>query len=176
MARSVRVLVRTVGRRTNDKPGLRFHLELQSLYDFFNAKLFEGRLPGAVITLQRKPGVAGYFALKRFRSADRRVMDEIALNPRWFGSVTMLRLASTLVHEMCHQDIAHFGTPPKDGFHSMEWARCMLRVGLHPSTTGKPGGAMTGLRVTHYIVEGGRFERLARAHPRIGDQPVPLSE
>lgn len=164
-----------VGPDAEVKPGLRLHLEMHMLYDFFNTELFGGRLPGAVITLQRHPGAVGYFAFKRFRRADA-FMDEIALNPQWFAKVTMLRLVSTLVHEMCHQEIAHFGTPSKNGYHSMEWVRCMLRVGLRPSTTGKPGGAMTGQRVTHYVVKGSPFYRRARAHPLVGDKPVSLSE
>lgn len=163
-------------KRSSIKPGLELHHQLQSLYDDFNARLFDDRLPGSVITLQRKRGAAGYFAYRRFRDRNRNFVDEIALNPQWFGRVSMLRLTSTLAHEMCHQEVAHFGSPSKNGFHTMQWARCMLRIGLHPSTTGKPGGRMTGMRVTHYIVEGGQFERIAKRHPLVGAQRVPLSE
>ena len=36
----------------------------------------------------------------------------------------------------------------------------MVEVGLIPSDTGAPGGKRTGQRVTHYIEEGGRFDRI----------------
>ena len=35
----------------------------------------------------------------------------------------------------------------------------MERIGLVPSATGEPGGKQTGRRVSHYIAEGGEFER-----------------
>ena len=35
----------------------------------------------------------------------------------------------------------------------------MLRVGLVPSDTGQPGGKMVGQRMSHYIEEGGPFDR-----------------
>jgi ribosomal protein S27AE len=33
----------------------------------------------------------------------------------------------------------------------------MMEVGLHPSSTGEPGGKETGSRVSHYVIEGGPF-------------------
>jgi hypothetical protein len=38
---------------------------LQEAFDFFNAELFEGRLPDCLITYQRKANSAGYFAPER---------------------------------------------------------------------------------------------------------------
>jgi hypothetical protein len=34
----------------------------------------------------------------------------------------------------------------------------MKEAGLWPSRTGEPGGKETGVRVTHYIIEGGCFD------------------
>ena len=159
-----------------DKPGLKLHCEFQTLYAFFNKELFENRLPPAVITLQRKRGAAGYFSYRRFKAPNGETIDEIALNPSTFNRVSMLRLASTLVHEQIHLEQAHFGTPGKGGFHNAEWGRMMRRVGLEPSHTGRPGGRATGVRMTHFIVPGGPFERAARTHPLINNRKVALAE
>ena len=51
-------------------------------YDFFNARLFGGRLPRCLITMQRQKKAYGYFAGGRFGTVDgAEVTDEIALNP-----------------------------------------------------------------------------------------------
>ena len=158
------------------RPELAISCQMHTLYDEMNMLFFGKRLPGAVITLQRKRTAAGFFAFRRFRLGEKgRLVDEIALNPQYFKNVNMRRLVSTLAHEMCHQEIAHFDTPPKDGFHSMVWARCMLRIGLRPTAIGNPS-KMTGKRVTHRIVEGGRYDRYARRHPLIGDKKVDLTQ
>lgn len=40
----------------------------------------------------------------------------------------------------------------------------MREVGLIPSSTGQPGGKDVGQRVSHYIEEGGRFDRACAAY------------
>lgn len=156
-----------------DNPGLAFHCRFQTLYADFNRELFENRLPPAVITLQRGKGYRGFFAHRRFKTPNGKTIDEIALNPQVFGRISMRILASTLVHEMVHLEQAHFGTPGRGGFHNKEWGDLMRRVGLEPSSTGRPGGRTIGVRMTHYIVPGGRFNRFARAHPMIVDRKPP---
>jgi ribosomal protein S27AE len=34
----------------------------------------------------------------------------------------------------------------------------MRRIGLPPSSTGAPGGAETGYKVSHYVIDGGPFD------------------
>lgn len=55
------------------------------------------------------------------------------------------------------------------GYHNKEWGRKMHEIGLAPSSTGAPGGKETGQRVSHYIVDGGRF---ALAFTRLEAQGV----
>ena len=43
---------------------------LTEAYDFFNERLFAGRLPRCLITMQRQKGAYGYFAGKRFGTKD----------------------------------------------------------------------------------------------------------
>jgi predicted SprT family Zn-dependent metalloprotease len=131
-----------------------------SAYDFFNVKLFAGRLPRCLVTLQRSRIFYGYFAGKRFGSIDGvEVTDEIAMNPTHFRDRTVEDSLSTLVHEMVHLQQAHFGKPSRAGYHNKEWARMMRDIGLEPSDTGAPGGKDVGQKMSHYILAGGPFAR-----------------
>lgn len=136
--------------------------ELQVAYDFFNRELFDGRLPPALITLSRAhKNAKGYYWGERFARRDgEEVIDEIALNP---STLTMLDrddrdILSTLVHEMTHLEQKHFGKAPKGGYHDVAWGKLMDAVGLEPTSTGAAGGKRTGTKVTHMIVDGGRFD------------------
>ena len=133
---------------------------LNRAYEFFNNALFRGTLPRCLITMQRHKGAYGYFAPERFGSRDRStVVHEIALNPNHFGERDERKTLSTLVHEMAHLWQQEFGEPSRGGYHNKEWAAKMKEIGLHPSDTAAPGGKETGQRVSHYIVEGGAFDR-----------------
>lgn len=135
------------------------HERLGIAFDWFNDRLFDGQLPPCLVTLQRRGHVRGYFWRGAY-SARRgeRQADEIALNPDTFHGRTDREVMSTLVHEMVHQWQAYNGKPGRRGYHNRAWAAKMEAVGLCPSTTGQPGGARTGERVTHYILEGGPFD------------------
>lgn len=148
------------------KPTASAYGTLQKAFDFFNVELFDGQLPQCLITFQRKKGAYGYYSPNRFS----RVMedstgparpedttDEIALNPMHFAERPTDYTLSTLVHEMVHLWQQHFGEAPRRCYHDRQWARKMKEVGLQPSTTGAEGGKETGARVSHYIIEGGRY-------------------
>jgi predicted SprT family Zn-dependent metalloprotease len=128
----------------------------------FNRKLFGGKLPPCLVTLQRRKGAYGYFAGRRFKSADGvYVTDEIALNPAHFAERGEKRVLSTLAHEQVHQWQEHYGKPSRTGYHNTEWAAKMRAIGLVPTDTGRRGGKQTGQRVTHCIMPGGSFDRAA---------------
>jgi len=64
------------------------YAELQLAYDFFNAKLFNHKLPPCLITLQRHGQAYGYFSPERFKHRiDEAVTDEIAINPDYINQV-----------------------------------------------------------------------------------------
>jgi hypothetical protein len=132
---------------------------LQNAYDHFNAALFGGRLPQVLITLQRHSRVRGYFSPERFQSRDEKyeVIHEIALNPDEFPGRSDAGVLSTLVHEMVHVWQQEYGRPGRGRYHNREWAITMHSIGLMPSATGEPGGAVTGDHVSHYILEDGLF-------------------
>jgi predicted SprT family Zn-dependent metalloprotease len=162
-------------------PTHRTYTSLDAAYDHFNRELFAGQLPPCLITMQRHKGAYGYFSGGRFVSLDdpQEITDEIALNPAHFARRPTAGTLSTLVHEMAHLWQHHFGRPSRTAYHNREWAAKMREVGLIPSTTGQPGGKETGQRVSHYIEEGGRFDRACTAflatavavlyHDRAGD-------
>lgn len=138
-------------------PTTRTYAGLTEAYAFFNDRLFSGRLPTCLITMQRRNRTYGYFAGRRFSTRDGvEVTDEIALNPSRFAECSTQETLATLVREMVHLQQEHFGTPSRPGYHNREWAAMMRAVGLIP-TTGEPGGKATGQRVEHRIEPGGRF-------------------
>jgi predicted SprT family Zn-dependent metalloprotease len=139
-------------------PTRKTYKTLDDAYRFFNKRLFGGKLPPCLITMQRKASAYGYFAGGRFGTADgKEVTDEIALNPSHFRSRSIEQSLSTLVHEMAHLQQHHFGKPGRTSYHNKEWAQMMRAAGLIPSDTGAPGGREVGQKVSHYIEEGGRF-------------------
>ncbi|WP_073211888.1 SprT-like domain-containing protein [Acidocella aminolytica] len=147
-----------------DNPTRQVYVGFSEAYEHFNQVLFEGRLPGCIITMQRHKGALGYFAGDRFGEiAGDGKTDEIALNPVHFKGRTAEETLSTLVHEMTHLEQHHFGSPSRGGYHNAEWAKLMKRVGLQPTDTGRAGGKETGPSMTHLIVEGGPFESACRA-------------
>ncbi len=139
-------------------PTQRTYKTLDDAYRFFNERLFYGKLPACLITMQRSKKAYGYFAGGRFGSADgKEVTDEIALNPSHFHTRTTEQSLSTLVHEMAHLEQHHYGKPSRTGYHNKEWATMMRAVGLIPSDTGQPGGKEVGQKVSHYIEPGGAY-------------------
>ena len=133
---------------------------LTGAFDHFNDDLFDGKLPQPVFVWQRKKNCRGHFhggVWKENGSNDS--ADEISLNPDLMEERSAADILSTLVHEMCHQLQHHFGEPSRTGYHNKEWAEMMKLVGLHPSSTGQEGGKETGQRMTHYVIEDGRFDR-----------------
>jgi predicted SprT family Zn-dependent metalloprotease len=148
----------------NFNPSKATYDALHAAFDFFNAELFEGRLPPAMLTIHRKRGARGYFWAEQFRERDddNLKLDEIALNPEHMGR-TPTEVLSTLVHEMTHLEQQHFGEPGKNGHHNKEWGEMMDRVGLEPTSTGEPGGKRTGRKVTHMIVPNGPYDVACKA-------------
>jgi predicted SprT family Zn-dependent metalloprotease len=130
----------------------------QEAYDFFNAELFAGSLPHVLVTLQRHANARGYFSPDRFTGrTEKAAAHELAMNPDTFTGRSDEEILSTLAHEMAHVWQQSHGTPPRRSYHDRQWAAKMKDIGLHPSTTGQPGGKETGQSVTHYIIPGGVY-------------------
>ena len=141
----------------------------QDAFTVFNDELFGGALRDCMITLQRRRATLGYFSAQRFgHRRGTEILDEIALNPATFEGRTDREIASTLVHEMVHEWQVHFGRPSRGRYHNKQWAAKMVEIGLIPSHTGEPGGKQTGQSMTHYIAEGGQFDRVWSVLAEVG--------
>lgn len=143
------------------KPTRETYDRLQQACDHFNKALFEGTLPNALITLQRRKGTYGYFASAKFQRDDGKAADEIALNPARFHNRPLKEILATLVHEMVHLWQHHQGEPGRGRYHNREWAEKMKSIGLQPTDTGSEGGNEIGESVGHFIIEKGSFDAAA---------------
>ncbi|MBS1585517.1 MAG: SprT-like domain-containing protein [Bacteroidetes bacterium] len=136
---------------------------LNDLYDYYNRKLFYNLLPGCLVSLVRSKGFHGAFAPEKWQRkvGDALLVHEIVLNANTMDREEKL-WHSTLCHEMAHLYIQTHGKELCRGYHSRAWARVMKHIGLQPSHTGLPGGRETGRKMTHYIIDGGPFDRAYR--------------
>ena len=83
----------------------RLYLELYEAFSLFNREFFDGSLPEVMITLERNYRIKGYFSPERFIEREEKngkQLHEIALNPEYFGLLTVPEILSTLFHEMVH--------------------------------------------------------------------------
>jgi hypothetical protein len=134
--------------------------ELSFAFDFFNERLYGGRLRRCLVTLQRHRGCCGYFAGDRCESRDGcRLVSELALNIDTFHTMTVTEIFGVLVHEQAHAYQFQYGHPSPGGYHNKEFALFMERVGLVTSQTGAKDGPRTGVRMSHYIQADGPFAR-----------------
>ncbi|HCP02795.1 MAG TPA: hypothetical protein DIT61_04645 [Pseudomonas sp.] len=143
------------------KPTREAYDELDRAYSFFNERLFDGRLPDCLITLQRSHDSKGYFSANQFvKRTDAENAHEIALNPRWFAVRSLPETLATLVEGMVSLD-QHLNSerPPRRRYRNKEWADMAEAVGLMASDTGAPGGKRTGDSVSTYIIDGGPFDQ-----------------
>lgn len=162
------------------------YAKLEQAFDFFNRKLFGGKLPDVFFTICRHRGANGYFRPEGFQqrqfdaNGDRLppgfFVHEIALMPDAMYSRPDRDILSTLVHEMCHLRQQEQGKPSRNGYHNRQWADYMKEAGLQPSTFGPfdsrnpyrrepvpegeqpQEGAETGQNVSHYIIKDGPFD------------------
>lgn len=150
-------------------PTAEAYSEFQIAFDHYNSELFKKelgeRLKPCLITVQRQANTYGYFNYRRWerRQETGVTTDEIALNPEYFGTVPLVEILQTLVHEMCHAWQYHHGTPSRRLYHNQEWAAKMEAIGLMPSDTGRPGGRKTGDKMADYLIPGGPFHRATKA-------------
>lgn len=149
-------------RKANDALPVDTYLHLQAAFEYFNAALFDRKLPYAMLTINTtKRNVHGYAWQNRFKNVNtKEYVCEISLNPDSFER-GLKEAMSTLVHEMVHhwEFTCSPETVSRGGYHNAVWAAKMESVGLMASNTSKPGGKKTGQSMGHYIIEDGMFEQ-----------------
>lgn len=145
----------------SSKPTRDTYDRFQQAFEHFNKTLFDGTLPNALITLQRRKGSFGFFVADRFHNREGAAADEIALNPATFRERRVEDILAVLVHEMVHLWQHHHGLPGRGRYHNREWAAKMLAVGLQPTDNGAPDGKATGETVSQIITHEGLFAKEA---------------
>jgi len=162
------------------RPTVEIHNQFEEAFDYTNQKLiypyFGVHLPHVIFTTPKSVRNMGHFIRNIWNkeTETNTKASEIALNPFFFKDP--LETCKTLVHEMIHLAQAEypqvFGKPGKGGYHNKAFARAMIRIGLMPSSTGREGGAMTGVRMSDYIISGGPFDVAFREYISRGDKFV----
>jgi hypothetical protein len=130
----------------------------QQAWSWFDDQLFDGEQEPCILNFSRRSKrTNGFFAPDKW-SKQALAVPEISLNPDQLKR-PLAAVMSTLAHEMAHQWQFQCGNPSRNGYHNREWSDKMKEIGLHSSNTGQPGGRETGQQVTHYVIEGGLFEK-----------------
>jgi len=149
---------------------------LETVFDYYNKELFDGKLNDCLINMSRKKGAWGFFKPESWQGEkkDKKDIHEISLNPNGLDR-NDIEWQATLVHEMCHLWQHDFGKPSRSNYHNKEWANKMEAVGLIPSATGKEGGKKTGQGMTHYVDPNGKFIKAFNAlkEKKINYKPLP---
>jgi SprT-like family len=135
----------------------------QNAFNHLNKELFGNALPQCMLNFSRHARSKGFFASERWQKSGE-CRHEISLNPDQLDR-PLIEVMSTLCHEMCHLWRNDIGKPPSAGYHDKKWAQKMEEVGLLPTDSGEPGGKKVGRKVTHCILENGKFERAFRRMP-----------
>lgn len=150
-----------------DSPTLHLWRNYQSAFDYFNATLFDGRLPPCILNFSARGKSSGWFTKDRWRKGEQTSTHEISLNPDLLQQ-PVATVMSTLVRLMVslwqHTDPS--GTPSRAGYYNSQWATRMEAIGLMPSHTGEPGGLKVGEGIRHYIVPEGKFAQAMQEMPK----------
>lgn len=144
---------------TGLQPTAQQYSAYSQMFQHFNRELFASRLPQPMLTFSRRKMAYGLFIPEAWIGRDGEPIHEIALNPDQLSERTALEVASTLVHEICHEWQQLFGKPSRSGYHNKEFAEIMEARGLWTTSNGRMDGRRTGQKITHVILEGGAFER-----------------
>lgn len=128
--------------------------------NFLSESLFGNRIRPYIITPQRVPGLAGFFAPQRFQTRDgSTVFDQIGINIEILHLLTFTELCALIAHELNHGLQFHYGHYSPNGYHNLQFAEWAARIGLYVSHTGAPGGRRTGVRMGHFLDPNGAVAR-----------------
>lgn len=137
---------------------LNFYQHFQAAYDFYNKRLFDGKLDDCLIVFQRKSRTFGYISYNRHSIVgETQYLHELALNPDYFAYRTVIETLSTLVHEQCHLMQHLEGTETRKTYHNQAFRDLMFERGLQTSHTGEEEGKQVGQNMSHYIMHDGLF-------------------
>ncbi len=148
---------------------------IETIFKFYNKKLFAGKLPDVIISFNRDSRMSGEFLPNKWQNKDEKPIHELSINPEFFQPYD-IEFHQTIVHEMCHLYQHEFGQPGKSGYHNKEFSGIMKDVGLICSDSGTPGGLPTGRRMADYPEVDGlfvkAFQKLQESRFKILEQPI----
>lgn len=129
---------------------------LSKMYDFFNEKLFGGELIKPVITISpdEKNKAYGWITHDKLWKENEKDegMYEINLSAQFLNR-SISEIASTLIHEMCHQwaMVNNFKDTARSGsFHNKLFKKIAEEHGLNVELNGGRGWAVTTLKESTY--------------------------
>ena len=129
--------------------------ELKKAFDYYNEKLFSGKLEDCYITIQKSRHWSGYFKPKSHVMRDGETKcHTICIESTSFFDRDERAVASTLVHEMMHLWQYQYGKYPKTPTHNKEFIKKLEFLGFKAVKLDK-----TGRKMTQEVKEGGLFAR-----------------
>ncbi len=130
----------------------------QQIFDYFNQRLFDNRLPDCMLSFSRRRRSShSLFTAGQWREEAGSVTSEMSLNLKQLGEGEPIEVIAVLVRQMVHLWQERYGQPSRNGYFNRQWAEKMETIGLIPTATGMPGGRRTGQGVKHYILAEGQF-------------------
>ena len=145
---------------------------IRAAYDHFHVALFDATLPPCRVLFHADVDrELGYGPGPRRGGGGSRIV----LHRGFFGAARVTTSMQVLVHEMVHHWQFHFGHPAEARSHNAEFARKSISIGLMPSSSGGPGGARTGKAVIDYVMNGGKFARVAPRAQAMWEAVFPLT-
>lgn len=143
-------------KQTDIKPLLEQSKAYSGAFDYFNNRLFGGRLSPCMLMLTRnKHTTGGYFCPDKWFNDSGDPLPEIAINANNFVAGDLSKLFTILIHEMAHQYQWQFGKPSRSGYHNKEWAKLVKGIGLQPISD---DGKETGQNVDTVLIENSKAE------------------
>lgn len=146
---------------------MQIYEQLTNIFDVFNERLFDEILgdfiPDCVITLQRKTNMYSEMKHNSFvELGTNNKINEIAINPQWFGVKPRIEILQYMAHQMVHVYQHTYGEPAGKGKHDEQFLDYMNAIGLMPSDTGLPDGkSIGGKKLINYPLPDGAFLRVA---------------
>lgn len=152
---------------THDEVTLQQFGALQNCSEYFNQVLFNNSLSSVLFTLNKRSRSMGHYKPEGWlgKATISDAIPEININPAILH-LPESEVMQTLVHELCHHAQQLYGHPGRRGYHNREFSKIMFSVGLMCSSTGMPGGKITGRAMADYAVEGGVFLQAFNEMPK----------
>ena len=135
----------------------------EEIFNYYNRELFQNKLQECLISMSRKAGKDGSFKPDKWIDGQKKHIHEILLHPQILEHDSA-EWHAVIVRNMVFLWQHIYGSPSRAGYLNAECAGKMERIGLIPSSTGKPGGEKVGQKVSHYIGQNSLF---IKAHKKL---------